>query len=73
MPKDILTDADVEFEIARLRENDHVKLAQEEINIRYRRRKYLYQLRWLEKRGRELEQQGYTIENMEARMNPEGC
>ena len=73
MPKDILTDADVEFEIARLRENEHVKLAQEEINIRYRRRKYLYQLRWLEKRGRELEQQGFTMENMEARMNPEGC
>ena len=73
MSKDILTDADVEFEIMRLRENEHVKLAQEEINIRYRRRKYLYQLRWLEKRGKELEQQGFTMENMEARMNPEEC
>lgn len=73
MPKDILTDADVELEIARLTDDEHVKLAREEAKIKYRRRQYMYQLRWLEKRGRELEEQGFTIENMEARMNPEGC
>jgi hypothetical protein len=34
--------------------------------MKYRKRQYLYTLRQLDKRGRELEKQGFTLENIEA-------
>ena len=57
-----LTDAQVEQEIARLQQSPHVKLANQERRLRERRRMYLYGLRQLEKKGRELEQAGITPE-----------
>lgn len=63
MAKDYLTDADVELEIARLKESEAVKLAQKEQKFKYRRRQYLYQLRWYEKRGKELMRQGITADD----------
>lgn len=60
MAKDILTDADVELEIERLKESEAVKLAQKERQYKYRRRQYLYTLRWYEKRGMELMARGVT-------------
>ena len=63
-----MTDAQVEMEIERLKESEHVKLAQKEIRLRYKQRKWLYQLRWLEKRGKELEAAGITLDDMEAQM-----
>ena len=62
MAKDILTDEQVEVEIERLIESPHVKLARKEERIRYRRRQYLYQLRNYEKKGKELEKAGITLE-----------
>ena len=44
MTREILTDEQVELEIARLREDPYVKLAKAEERIRYRRRQYLYGL-----------------------------
>ena len=62
MPRDMLTDEQVEMEIERLSNNDFVKLARAEQREKYKRRQYLYSLRHLEKRGKELAEQGITIE-----------
>lgn len=66
MAKDFLTDVQVEEEIARLLEDEDVKLAKKEIRIRYKRRQYMYQLRNMKKRGAELKACGITLDNMEA-------
>lgn len=69
MAKDtFLTDDDVEREIARLTESDFVRLARKELRLKYKRRQALYQLRNLEKRGKQLAQAGITYENIEALM-----
>lgn len=65
MAKEWLTDAEVESEIERLREDSNVRLARKELRIQYRRRQALYQLRNLEKRGKELAKLGYTYDNIE--------
>ena len=57
-----LTDEQVEEEIARLRNSPHVKLAQQERRLREKRRMYLYGLRQLEKKGKELEAAGLTAD-----------
>lgn len=48
-----MTDADVAMEIKRLNNSEAVRLARKE-------HQYMYQLRWLEKRGKELMSQGIT-------------
>lgn len=65
MAKDWLTDAQVEAEIERLRDDPNVRLARKELRIQYKRRQVLYNLRNLEKRGRELAKLGYTYDNIE--------
>lgn len=65
MARDVFTDLQVEEEIRRLLESPHVKLAKKEEAIRYRRRQYMYQLRSLEKKGKQLEAMGVTMENLE--------
>ena len=62
MPKDFMTDDAVEEEIERLRTSHLVALARREERIRYRRRQYMYQLRAYEKKGRQLEAEGITME-----------
>lgn len=62
MNEKILTDEQVEKEIARLLESPSVKLAKKEELIRYRRRQYLYKLRGYEKKGKELAKAGITME-----------
>ncbi|MBR5948231.1 MAG: hypothetical protein IKZ82_06230 [Clostridia bacterium] len=57
-----LTDEQVEEEIARLLKDEHVKLAKKEERIRYRRRQYMYTLRTYERKGRQLEAEGITME-----------
>ena len=66
MPRDFLTDEAVEEEIARLQASPLVKLAKKEEAIRFRRRQYMYQLRVYERKGRELEADGVTLEYLEA-------
>lgn len=66
MNKYIITDDQVEEEIARLQASPLVKLAKREEAIRYRRRQYMYQLRVYERKGRELEAKGVTMADLDA-------
>lgn len=58
-------DAALEAEIARLREDEHVKLAKRYKYARTRRKQYLYQLRYYQKKGRELAALGVTMDNLD--------
>ena len=66
MPNNWLTDEAVEAEIAKLQQSDFVKLARKELRLKYKRRQILYNLRNLDKRGKELAKAGITPENIEA-------
>lgn len=55
----------VEAEIERLKKSDAVKLAQKERRLIHRRRQYMADLRWLEKRGQQLMKEGWTAETLE--------
>ena len=68
MAKDFLTDEQVEMEIDRLLRSDAVQLAKKEIRIKYKRRQYMYQLRNMEKRGKQLKAEGMTLENIESKL-----
>lgn len=60
--KRITTDEAVEREIATLLEDKDVQLAKAEQRAKYKRRQYLYTLRYLQKRGKELREAGITKE-----------
>lgn len=68
MAKDFLTDEQVEMEISRLLQSDAVQLAKKEIRIKYKRRQYMYQLRNMEKRGKQLKAEGITLDNIEHKL-----
>ncbi|MCI8632474.1 MAG: hypothetical protein HFE64_03195 [Lachnospiraceae bacterium] len=59
-----LTDEQVQIEIDQLNESPAVALARQEQRLKYRKRQYLYVLRWYEKRGKELMAAGITYEAM---------
>lgn len=63
-----LSDAEVEAEIEALKDSEYIKLARKELRLIYKRRQVLYQLRNLEKRGKELASQGYTVSNIGEKM-----
>lgn len=63
-----MTDEMVEIEIERLQDSEEVKLAKKEMNIKYKRRQYMYQLRCMEKRGKQLMAEGITMENIESKL-----
>lgn len=65
MAKEFLTDEQVEREIQRLTASPDVKLARLEARLQYRKRQYLYTLRNLEKKGKELRKSGMTEELLE--------
>lgn len=65
MAREFLTDEAVEEEILRLQSSPLVKLARREEAIRNRKRQYMYQLRMYEKKGKALEAQGITLEELE--------
>ena len=65
MARDFMSDEMVEEETLRLQCSPHVKLARREEAIRNRRRQYMYQLRMYEKKGKQLEAQGITLEELE--------
>lgn len=60
------TEEQVEQEIKTLNESPHVQLARKEQRNKYLKQQRLYQLRWLEKRGRELADAGVTMETLRA-------
>lgn len=65
MSRKITPDELVDAEIERLRKTEAVKLAQKEQRLRNRRQKYLADLRWLEKRGKALMAEGWTLDTLE--------
>lgn len=65
MAREIMTDEMVEEELLRLQKSPHVKLARREEAIRNRKRQYMYQLRMYERKGKALEAQGITMEELE--------
>ncbi len=68
MAKEIFTDEQVEMEIARLRQTEEVKLAEKVQRIKYKRRLYMSNLRYLEKVGAKLIADGFTLDNIEEKM-----
>lgn len=66
MPRRKITPEElVDAEIERLKKTDAVKLAQKEQRLLNRKRKYLADLRWLEKRGKALMAEGWTLDTLE--------
>lgn len=65
MPRKITPDELVDAEIERLRKTEAVKMAEKEMRLIYRKRKYLAQLRWMEKRGKQLMADGWTLDTLE--------
>ncbi len=65
MAREFMSDEMVEEEILRLQNSPLVKLARREEAIRNRRRQYMYTLRMYEKKGKQLEAQGITLEELE--------
>ena len=65
MAREFMTDEMVDEEILRLQASPHVTLARREEAIRNRKRNYMYQLRMYEKKGKQLEAQGITLEELE--------
>jgi hypothetical protein len=66
MREEWLTDEQVEDEIERLKESEYVKLEKLNQRIKNRRRQYMYCLRTMEKRGKELAAAGVTMESLKA-------
>ena len=64
--REFMTDEMVEEEISRLQNSPYVKLARKEERIRNARRQYLYTLRMYEKKGKQLEADGITMEALES-------
>lgn len=69
MPRKFTPEELVDAEIERLKKTDAVKLAQLERRILNRKRHYLSDLRWLEKRGKALMEQGWTEDTLELLYN----
>jgi hypothetical protein len=55
----------IDAEIERLKQTDEVKLAQKYQRLLNRKRKYMADLRWLEKRGKQLMAEGWTMDTIE--------
>lgn len=55
----------IDAEIERLKQTDEVKLAQKYQRLMNRKRKYMADLRWLEKRGKQLKAEGWTLDTIE--------
>ena len=55
----------IDSEIERLKKTEAVKLAQKEQRLIHRKRKYLADLRWLEKRGKKLLDEGWTLDTID--------
>ena len=65
MARKITPEELVDAEIERLKQTEAVKLAQKEQRLLMRKRKYLADLRWLEKRGKALMAEGWTLDTLE--------
>lgn len=55
----------IDAEIERLKQTEEVKLAQKYQRLLNRKRKYMADLRWLEKQGKKLMDEGWTMDTIE--------
>lgn len=62
---------EIEREIERLRQSEHVRLYEKHTRLMNRRRTYMNQLRWEERKGKELAESGLTLENIEEKLSEE--
>lgn len=60
-----LTDEEVEQQIALLRDDPDVRLAQKATRVAYRRRRYLYNLQADKRRGTQLREAGITYKMLD--------
>lgn len=67
--KSLRTLEEIEDEIKRLRESNHVRLYEKHTRLMNKRRTYMNQLRWAERKGKELEAAGFTLDNVEERLS----
>lgn len=66
MARRILTPEElIDAEIERLKQTEEVKLAQKYQRLVNRKRKYMADLRWLEKLGKKLKDEGWTIDTID--------
>jgi len=63
--KSLRTLEEIEEEIKRLRESEHVRLYEKHTRLLNKRRIYMNQLRWEERKGKELAESGLTLDNIE--------
>lgn len=68
MRRAFITDAEVEKELEELKASPFVALARREQRLKYQYRQKLYQLRNLDKRGRELASIGITIDTIDEQL-----
>lgn len=55
----------IDAEIERLKQTEEVKLAQKYQRLVNRKRKYMADLRWLEKLGKKLMDEGWTVDTID--------
>lgn len=55
----------IDAEIERLKQTEEVKLAQKYQRLVNRKRKYMADLRWLEKLGKKLRDEGWTMDTID--------
>ena len=68
MSRQFITDAAVEKELEQLKQSPFVQLARREQRLKYKYRQQLYNLRNLEKRGKELAAIGITLDSIDERL-----
>ena len=73
MPRNISlhTLEEIEDEIKRLREDPHTRLYHNYMSAVNAKRRYMNQLRYENRKGRELAARGYTLENIHDRLSDE--
>lgn len=63
--KSLRTLEEIDEEIKRLRESKHVRLYEKHMRLMNKRRAYMNQLRYEERKGKELAASGFTLDNIE--------
>lgn len=63
--KSLRTLEEIDEEIKRLRESEHVRLYEKHMRLMNKRRAYMNQLRYEERKGKELAESGLTLDNIE--------
>lgn len=69
--RESLSKEEMQAEIDRLKQSPYVKLGRKAEKAKRRQKNMLYSYRYLEKKGRELAEAGYTLEDFDMREPPD--